>query len=103
MPATQPEELAVGLTEAEKDDLEKMIGEFRRQGTPAVLADDREPLQDQLDRITQKLADLTEMFLRIDRRLEPLAEVIRLSHQKSELLNRRLDAVIDALKKGRLL
>lgn len=101
MPQAQRDAFAIGLSEAEKDDLEKMIGEFRRQGSPDPATDEREPLQDQLDRINRKLADLTEMFLRIDRRLEPLVEVIRLSHQKSDLLNRRLDAVIDALKKGR--
>ena len=78
-----------------------MIGEFRRQSNVDPATDEREPLQEQLDRINRQLADLSEMFLRIDRRLKPLVEVIRLSHQKSELLNRRLDAVIDALKKGR--
>ena len=93
----------MGLSAAEKDDLEKMIGEFRRQSDPVSQTDGCEPLQDQLDQINRKLADLTEMFLNIDRKMEPLAEVIRLSHRKSELLNRRLDAVIEALKKGRLL
>jgi len=103
MPQPQDDAFAVGLSEAEKDDLEKMIGEFRRQSDPVAQTDEREPLQDQLDRINRKLADLTEMFLNLDRKMEPMAEVIRLSHQKSELLSHRLDAVIDALKKGRLL
>jgi len=103
MPQAQRDAFTTGLSEAEKDDLEKMIGAFRRQGRPDPATVAREPLQDQLDRINRRLADLTEMILRIDRRLEPLVEVIRLSHQKSDLLNRRLDAVIDALKKGRLL
>ena len=97
------DEFPVGLSEAEKEDLEKMIGDFRRQSRAASHAEEREPLQSQLDSITQRLADLTEMFLNIDRRMAPLAEVIRLSHQKSELLSRRLDAVISALKKGQML
>ncbi|WP_319526264.1 hypothetical protein [uncultured Desulfosarcina sp.] len=88
----------MGITAAEKDDLEKMIGEFRRQHPPASEASGRESVQDQLDRIHQKLADLTDMILRINRRMEPLAEVVRFSQQKTELLNRRLDAVIEALK-----
>ena len=103
MPQTQRDAFAIGLSEAEKNDLEKLIGEFRRQGNPDPITEDRESFQDQLDHINRKLAELTEMFLRIDRRLEPLVEAVRLSHQKSDLLNRRLDAVIDALKKGRLL
>jgi hypothetical protein len=35
--------------------------------------------------------------------MAPLVEIIRLSHQKSELLSQRLDAVIAALKKGRMI
>lgn len=95
--------LPVGLSEAEKDDLEKMIGEFRRQSRTDLQAEPKAPLQAQLDSITHRLADLTEMLLTIDRRMAPLAEVIRLSHQKSELLSQRLDAVIAALKKGQML
>ncbi len=92
--------LAVGLSEAEKHDLEEMIGEFRGCCQVDCPSDAREPIQAQLDSLALRMADLTEMVLAIDRRLAPLAEVLRLSHQKSELLNQRLDAVIDALKKG---
>jgi hypothetical protein len=95
--------LPVGLTEAEKEDLEEMIVAFRRDNPTEGPEADRESLQSQLDDIVSKLADLTEMILNIDRRLAPLAEVIRLSHQKSELLSQRLDTVIAALKKGHML
>ena len=95
--------LPIGLSEAEKDDLEKMIGEFRRQSSTDSQSEAKAPLQAQLDSITRRLADLTEMLLTIDRRMAPLAEVIRLSHHKSELLSQRLDAVIAALKKGQVL
>ena len=103
MPPHSLDAFPVGLSEAEKEDLEKMIGEFRRQSHTDSHAEAKAPLQAQLDSITQRLADLTEMLLTIDRRMDPLAEVIRLSHQKSELLNQRLDAVIAALKKGQKL
>ncbi len=92
-------EFTVGLSEAEKHDLEKMIGDFRRHRPEDALAATREPIQAQLDSITRRVADLTEMFLTMDRQIAPLVEVIRLSHKKSELLNQRLDAVIAALKK----
>ena len=103
MPQSQRDPFAIGLSEAEKDDLEKMLAEFRKRDRPAAVDEDRSPLPDQLDHLHRKLADLTEMVLHLDRRLEPLADIMRLSHQKSELLNSRLDAVIDALKKGRQL
>ena len=90
----------VGLSKAEKQDLQKMTGEFRRQRPADDLTEAREPIQTQLDSLTRRMADLTEMVLTIDRQLAPLAAVVRLSHQKSELLNQRLDAVIAALKKG---
>ncbi|WP_319404577.1 hypothetical protein [uncultured Desulfosarcina sp.] len=91
----------VGLSEAEKNDLEKMIGEFRRFRPNDARREAEEPIQGQVDSLARKLADLTEMVLTADRQMATLMEVIRLSHQKSELLNQRLDAVIAALKKGR--
>ena len=93
----------VGLSEAEKNDLEKMISEFRRYRPNEAGREAGEPIQSQLDSLARKLADLTEMVLTTDRQMATLMEVIRLSHQKSELLNQRLDAVIAALKKGRIL
>ncbi|MGD8702241.1 MAG: hypothetical protein PVH26_07375 [Desulfosarcina sp.] len=100
MPEERLDALPVGLSEAEKDDLEKMIAEFRRQRRLDSDADAGATLQAQLDIITQRLADLTEMLLNIDGRMITLLEVIRLSHQKSELLSQRLDTVITAFKKG---
>ena len=103
MPPHSLDAFPIGLSEAEKEDLEKMIGEFRQQRRTDSHAEAKAPFQAQLDSITQRLADLTEMLLTIDRQLAPLAEVIRLSHQKSEILSQRLDAVIAALKKGHML
>lgn len=98
MPQPERDAFSMEISAAEKDDLEKMIGAFRRQRPPASQTSPKEPFQDQLDRIDQKLADLTDMILHINRRMEPLAKVVRLSQQKTERLNRRLDAVIEALK-----
>jgi hypothetical protein len=103
MPQQKIDAFTFGLSEAEKDDLEKMIGEFGRHRLEDSRGEASEPTQAQMDRLCQKLADLTEMVLMIDRQMAPLVEVIRLSHQKSELLNQRLDDVIAALKKGRML
>lgn len=101
MPQQKKDELSVGLSEAEKQDLEKMIGEFRRKRPEETHSATSGPHQAQLDSVTRRMADLTEMVLAMDRQMAPLAEVIRLSHKKSELLSQRLDAVIAALKKGR--
>jgi len=103
MPQQKGDAFPVGLSEAERDDLEKMIAEFRRNGTEDTLGEAGEPIQDHVDRLTRNVTDLTRMVSTIDRQMASLVEVIRLSHQKSELLNQRLDDVIVALKKGRML
>ncbi|MEE4112737.1 MAG: hypothetical protein V2I40_07975 [Desulfobacteraceae bacterium] len=95
--------LPADLSEAEKGDLEKMIGEFRHNRLQDASGEAREPLQAQVDRLIHRLADLSEWVLATDRQMAAMAEVMRLSHQKSELLNQRLDTVIAALKKGRMI
>ena len=100
MPQLKLDSLAAGLTDAEKEDLEMMFGEFRRQRRGASDTVSDVPPQTRVEDITQRLADLTEMLLAMDRRMGSLVEIIRLSHQKSELMGQRLDAVIAALKKG---
>jgi hypothetical protein len=102
---TQPkiDALPAGLSEAEKDDLEKMIGEFHRDRSKNAPGEAGVPTQAQMASLTRRLADLADSVLTIDRQMAALVEVIGLSHQKSELLNQRLDAVIAALKKGRML
>ena len=100
MSKTDLNTLAFGLSEAEKDDLEKMIGEFRRQRQSDADTITDVSIQTRLNQITQRLVDLTETVLAIDRQMASIVEIIRLSHQKSERLNQRLDAVIAALKKG---
>jgi hypothetical protein len=98
MPQPESDTFSMEISAAEKDDLEKMIGAFRRQRPQVPENRPKEPFQDQLDRLHKKLADLTDRIAYIDRRMEPLVEVVRLSQQKTEMLNRRLDAVIEALK-----
>jgi len=98
MPDPESNAFSMEISAAEKDDLEKMIGTFRRQRQQAPAPGPNASFQDQLDHIHKKLADVADMISNIDRRMESLAKVIRLSQQKTELLNRRLDAVIEALK-----
>lgn len=92
----------LGLSEAEKDDLEKMIGEFGRHHPKYCHGEASEPIQVQIDKIASRLADLSQMVLTIEHQMASLMAVMRLSHHKSELLNQRLDDVIAALKKERM-
>jgi hypothetical protein len=100
MPRSKVDALGVGLSDAEKHALEKIIAECGQHRHVESPVEPKTPTQDQLEAVTQKLADLSHMVLAIDRQITTLIAVIRLSHQKSERLNQRLDAVIAALKNG---
>ena len=60
-------------------------------------------IQEQLDTLNKRLADLTRMFLTLDRRMKPLYEIIRLTYQKSEILNERINTIIESLGSGETL
>jgi len=90
--------LNMGLSEEERRDLERMIGEFR-QARPYV-EPDMASVQKQIDAINKRMAYLTNMFLIIDRRMKPLYEIMRLTFEKSEILNERINTILEALRKG---
>jgi hypothetical protein len=94
-------EINMGLSEEEKHDLEKMIGDFQKERT--IVTSSRQEsasLQDQIDAINKRLAYLTSMFLTLDKRMAPLNEIIRLTFQKSEILNQRINTLIESLRSG---
>ena len=93
-------EFDTGLSEEEKSDLETMIGEFQKTRDPAYPQPDLGSLQKQIDHLNKRMAYLTTMFLTLDRRMKPLYETIRLTYEKSELLNQRINAIIESLRSG---
>jgi hypothetical protein len=100
MPKQAQLEISMGLSEEEKRDLEKMIFDFQRERPAGANEFDLISIQKQIDTMNKRLAYLTSMFLSIDRRMQPLYETTRLTFEKSELLNQRIDAVIDSLRSG---
>lgn len=94
----QPFPLDIGLSEEEKHDLEKMIGEFQQSRGIDHLAEDS--IQSQIEAINKRMAYLTTMFLAMDRRMKPLYEIVRLLLEKSDILNQRMNAIIDSLRSG---
>jgi superfamily II RNA helicase len=95
--------LNIGLSEEEKKDLEQMIGEFQQNRSHSEGEPDLVDLQNQIDALSKRLAYLTTMFLSIDRRMQPLYATVRLTYQKSEILNQRIHAIIDSLRSGEAL
>jgi hypothetical protein len=94
-------EMSLGLSEEEKRDLEKMIGEFQKERVRSEQPfQEQASIQEQIDAINKRLAYLTSMFLTMDKRMAPLYETIRLTFQKSEILNQRINALIESLRSG---
>jgi len=92
------DQIDISLSQSERQKLKKILEES--QGHPALDAEELagEISQAQSGRLIRRMADLTEMILKLDSQMEALKTAARLSQQKSERLNQRLDAVIHALK-----
>ena len=88
-------ELNLGLSEDEKADLDRMITAFRSQASSESVADPE--AQQQIDDMAERIAQLGEMVLKFDERLNALVEILRLSHQKSELIKETIDTLIASL------
>ena len=88
----------MGLSEEERRDVEKMIGEFQQARSHAE--PDMVSIQKQIEAINKRMAYLTRMFLTIDRRMKPMYEIIRLTFEKSEILNQRVNTIIESLRTG---
>jgi hypothetical protein len=97
---TDSANINIGLSEEEKRDLETMIGEFQMERTASDPEMDMAAVQKQIEAINKRMEYLTNMFLTIDRRLKPLCEIIRLTFEKSELLNQRINALIESIRTG---
>ena len=76
------EEITIGLSDAEKDDLEKMIKAFKEK-QPA------EP---------ETLAQYGDILLKFDVKLKLLYGILRLSDQKNRILDQRIKAALELLK-----
>ena len=92
------EEITVGLSDAEKDDLEEMIKAFRNKQSAAPEHLASEDVQKQIFSISENLAQYGDILLKFDTKLKLLYGILRLSDQKNRIMNQRIDAVIEVLK-----
>ena len=88
----------VGLSDEEKADLEKLITGLKQDPSEAQLGASPEELQKQVQSMTENLTQLVEMLLKFDTKMRALYDIVRLSHQKSDMMNKRIDAIIESLK-----
>ena len=97
------EEITVGLSDAEKDDLEEMIKAFRKKQSAAPETLGPEDIQKQILTTSENLAQYGDILLKFDTKLKLLYGILRLSDQKNKIMNQRIDAVIELLKGQKVL
>jgi hypothetical protein len=93
------EQLNVGLSDEEKNDLENMIKAFREEGAGTISDLSLTELQEKFVTVNNHLVQMGETILKFDRRMHAFHEIIRLFFQKSEIMNERIGYVIESLKK----
>jgi len=88
-----PKEIDFSLSDEEKDDLDQMIKDFNRERSALLEGPDDE---NQLKALKDRFEQLGDVILKINDRVDSLYEIMRLMHQKSEILNARIDEIRDA-------
>lgn len=97
------EEITVGLSDAEKDDLEEMIKAFRKKQQPDLETQTPEDVQQQILSLTESLAQYGDLLLKFDTKIKLLYKILRLSDQKDKILDQRINAAIELLKGQKIL
>jgi hypothetical protein len=91
-------EIIVGLSDGEKKDLEELITSFKETDPSAPPDSSAEEVQNQIQYMTETLAHLGEILIKIDAKMKSFHEILRLSHKKSEIMNHRIDTVIELMR-----
>jgi hypothetical protein len=92
------DEINLGLSEAEKSELDEMISEFKEKPSNLLLSGDIRGLEEQVGALGEKLSHYAAIILKNDNTLKLLIEILRLSDQKARIMNQRIDAVMELLK-----
>ena len=94
---TQPE-IVIGLSDEEKDDLEKMIKTFRKDPSAGPSISSIEEVQKQIGSMGENLAQFADMLLKFDEKMKSFYEIIHLYFRKDEILNQRIDDIVKIMK-----
>ena len=91
-------EIIIGLSEEEKEDLEELIKTIKEDQSLELRSSANEDVQKQIRSMGANLAHLGDMLLKIDDKMKSFYEIIRLSCKKDEMLNKRIDAIIEIMR-----
>ncbi len=91
-------EIVIGLSDEEKDDLEKMIKTFREDQSAEASISNIESVEKQIMSIGENLAQLGDMLLKFDEKMKSFYKIIHLYFKKDAMLNRRIDDILEIIK-----
>jgi hypothetical protein len=94
-------ELNVGLSDGEKKDLEQLISAFREKESSPPLDKSGKDIHSQIKSMSAELAEFGEMLLKFDTKIKSFYEILLLSYKKSEMMNQRIDVIIELMKNQR--
>ena len=91
-------ELNVGLSDEEKKDLEQLINAFREKESSLPPDKAGEDVHSQIKSMSAEIAEFGEMLLKFDAKIKSFYDVLLLSYKKSEMMNQRIDVIIELMK-----
>ena len=96
MTTNKQKEIDFSLSDEEKNDLDRMIQDFNQKRNEQLDRTDIEIVDQQLNAMQNRFEQLSEVILKINDRVDSLYEILRLMHQKSEILDERINTLRDA-------
>jgi hypothetical protein len=89
-------EIDFSLSDEEKDDLDQMIQDFNRERNALRKSSNDDDVEKQLKVMRDRFDQIGDVILKINDRVDSLYEIMRLMHQKSDMLKERIDELRDA-------
>ena len=97
------EDITIGLSDEEKNDLEKMIKAFRTKQSAKTETSVSGDVNKQILSMSKSLAQFGDVILKYDTKIKLLHQILSLSEKKNTIMNQRIDAVIELLKEQNIL
>ncbi len=96
MTTNKQKEIDFSLSDEEKNDLDQMIHDFNQKRNAQLDRTDIDGVDQQLKAMQDRFEQLSDVILKINDRVDSLYEIMQLMHQKSEILDARINALRDA-------
>ena len=97
------EDITIGLSDEEKNDLEEMIKAFRTKQSAKTETSVSGDVNKQILSMSKSLAQFGDVILKYDTKIKLLHQILSLSEKKNTIMNQRIDAVIELLKEQHIL